>query len=100
DVRLEVTHPAHLDQRRRQEATQPDVEDEPALDDLNDRALNDLVGFLLGLDRAPGALVLGALLGQDQPALLVLLLENQGLDLVAELDDLVGVYAALDRQFL
>jgi hypothetical protein len=30
---------------------------------------------------APGALVLGALLGQDQAAFLVLLLEDQGLDL-------------------
>ena len=44
------------------------------------------------------ALVLGALLGQDQPALLVLLLEDQGLDLVADLDDLVGVDVVLDRQ--
>ena len=50
------------------------------------------------LDRAPGALVLGALLGQDQPTLLVLLLEDQGLDLVADLDDLVRVDVVLDRQ--
>src|SRR3712207_7566314 len=32
------------------------------------------------LDVTPGALVLGALLGEDEPALLVLLLENKGLD--------------------
>ena len=50
------------------------------------------------LDRAPGALVLGALLGQDQPALLVLLLEDQGLDLVADADDLGRVDVVLDRQ--
>jgi len=39
-----------------------------------------------------------ALLGQDQPAFLVLLLENQGLDLVTDGDDLVGVDVVLDRQ--
>ena len=47
--------------------------------------------FLDGLDGAPGPLVLRPLLGQDQAALFVLLLQDQGLDLLAELDDLVGV---------
>ena len=60
--------------------------------------VDDAVLFLDLLDRAPGALVLRALLGQDQPALLVLLLEDQGLDLVADLDDLVGVDVVLDRE--
>ena len=60
--------------------------------------LDDAVLLLDLLDGAPGALVLGALLGQDQPAFLVLLLEDQGLDLVADLDDLVGVDVVLDRQ--
>jgi hypothetical protein len=50
------------------------------------------------LDRAPRALVLRALLGQDQPALLVLLLEDEGFDLVADGDDLVGVDIVLDGQ--
>ena len=50
------------------------------------------------LDRAPGALVLSALLGQDQAAFLVLLLEDQGLDLVADLHDLVRVDVVLDRE--
>ena len=45
------------------------------------------------------ALVLGALLGQDQQAaFLVLLLENEGLDLVADGDDLGGVDVVLDRE--
>ncbi len=74
DVGLQVPDPAHLDQRGRQEAAQADVEDQAALDHLDDGALDDLVVFLFLLDRAPGALVLRALLGQDQPALLVLLL--------------------------
>ena len=98
DVRLEVAHPAHLDQGRRQEAAQPDVEDQAALDHLDDGAGDDAVLLLELLDRAPGALVLGALLGQDQPALLVLLLQDQGLDLVTDLDDLVGVDVVLDRE--
>jgi hypothetical protein len=82
----------------REEAAQPDVEDEPALDDLDDGAGDDAVLLLDALDRAPGALVLRALLGQDQPTLLVLLLENQGLDVVAEGHDLVGVDVVLDGQ--
>jgi hypothetical protein len=45
-----------------------------------------------------GSLVLRALLGQDQPAFLVLLLEDQGLDLVTDLDDLVRIDVMLDRQ--
>ena len=36
DVGLEVAHAAHLDQRRREEAAQADVEDQAALDDLDD----------------------------------------------------------------
>src|SRR5690348_14368907 len=78
--------------------TQGDVEDETALDDLDDGAGDDLVGFLLRLDRAPGALVLCALLGQDQAAFLVLLLEDESFHLVADLDDLVGVDVVLDGQ--
>ena len=98
DVRLQVADAAHLDQRGGEEAAEADVEDEATLDDLDDGAVDDAVLFLDLLDRAPGALVLGALLGQDQAAFLVLLLEDQGLDLVADLDDLVGVDVVLDRQ--
>jgi len=98
DVRLEVAHPAHLDQRRGQEAAQPDVEDQTTLDHLDDGAGDDAVLLLDLLDRAPGALVLGALLGEDQPAFLVLLLEDEGLDLVADGDDFVRVDVVLDGQ--
>jgi hypothetical protein len=38
------------------------------------------------------------LLGQDQPTLLVLLLQDQGLDVVADGDDVVGVDVVLDRE--
>ena len=44
------------------------------------------------------ALVLGPLLGEDQPAFLVLLGEDEGLDLVAHRHDLVGVDVVADRQ--
>ena len=90
DIGLQVAHPAQLDERCRQEAAQADVEDQAALDDLDDRTLDDAVGFLDLLDRAPRPLVLGPLLGQDQPAFLVLLLEDERLDLVADADDLGG----------
>src|SRR5699024_4075078 len=98
DVRLEVADATHLDERRGAEATETDVEDEAALDDLDDGAGDDAVLFLDLLDRAPGTLVLGALLRQDEAPLLVLLLEDEGLDGVADLDDLTGVDVVLDRQ--
>src|SRR5690606_22877748 len=97
-VGLQVTHATHLDEGGGKEAAQADVEDEAALDDLDDGAGDDAVLLLDLLDRAPGALVLGALLGQDQAALLVLLLEDQGLDLVADRDNLGGVDVVLDGQ--
>ncbi len=98
DVGLQVADPAQLDQRRRQEAPQADVEDQAALDDLDDRAADDALFFLDLLDRAPGPLVLGPLLGQDEPALLVLLLEDEGLDGVAERHDLAGIDVVADRE--
>ena len=60
--------------------------------------LDDAVLSLISLDVAPGPLVLGPLLGQDQAAVLVLLGEDEGLDLVAERHDLVGVDVVADRQ--
>ncbi len=98
DVRLEVADATHLHQGGREEATEADVEDETTLDDLDDGAGDDAVLLLDLLDRAPGALVLGALLGQDQTAFLVLLLEDEGLDRVADVDDLTGVHVVLDGQ--
>ena len=39
-----------------------------------------------------------ALLREDQPAVLVLLLEDEGLELLVEVDDLVGVDVVADRE--
>ena len=88
---LEVAHPAQLYQRRGQKAPQADVQDQAALDNL-DHLARDRAILLFGLlDVAPGPLVLGPLLGQDQMAVLVLLLEHQGFDLLSEGDDLAGI---------
>ena len=89
DVGLQLAHAAQLDQRGGQEAAQADVDDEAALDDLDDGALDDSAGLLDPLDGAPGPLVLGTLLGEDEATLLVLLLEHERLDLVTDRDDLV-----------
>ena len=58
--------------------------------------VDDTVVLLDLLHVAPGTLVLGALLRQDQSAFLVLLLENEGLDAVAHVDDVIGVDVVLD----
>ena len=98
DVRGQVAHAAQLDERRGQEAAQSDVDDEAALDDLDHRTGDDAVVFLDLLDVAPRALVLRALLGEDEAAFLVFLLEDEGLDVVADLHDLVRVDVVLDGQ--
>src|SRR3990172_7463766 len=41
--RMQVAHAAQIDERRRKEATQTDVEDEPTLHDLDDGAGDDFV---------------------------------------------------------
>ena len=97
-VGLEIADPAEVDERRGQEATETDVEDQATLDHLDDRALDDPVLLLDLLDRAPRVLVLGALLGEDQPTVLVLLLEDEGFELVVERDDLVRVDVVADRE--
>src|SRR5918994_100944 len=98
DERMEVAHAAQVDERRGQEAAQADVEDQPTLDDLDYGAGDDPVLLLDRFDRAPGPLVLGPLLRQDQAAVLVLLLEHQGFELLAEIDHLVGVDVVADRE--
>jgi hypothetical protein len=47
----------------------------------------------------PGTLVLGPLLGEDQPALVVLLVEDQGFDRLSHGDDASRVDVAADRKF-
>ena len=53
-----------------------------------------------GLDPAPGLLEAGALLGEDQAPLLVLLGEDERVDLLAELDLLGRVHRLADRELV
>ena len=99
-VGLQVAHPPQFHQRGGQEAAQADVHDEAALDHLDDLA-GDGAGLAHDLfDPAPGALVLGALLGEDEPTLLVLDLQDHGLDALAHLHDFVGVDVVADRKLV
>ena len=97
-VGLQLAHTAQLDQGGGQEAAQADVDDQAALDDLDHRARHHLAVVLLLFDGRPGPLVLRALLGQDEPPLLVLLLEHEGLDVVAERHDLGRVDVVADGE--
>src|SRR5205085_6641111 len=98
DERMEIANPSQVDQGRGKEAAQADVEDQAALDDLDDGAGDRSALRHHAFDPTPGALVLRALLGEDEAALLVLLLENEGLDVVADLHDLTGVDVVADRE--
>jgi hypothetical protein len=100
DERLQVAHPSQIDERRGEEPPQADVQDQAALDDLDHRTLDRLTRLHRLFDLAPGALVLGPLLGQDQAAFLVLLLENQRLHVLADLNDLGRLHVVADRQLL
>ena len=97
-VLVEVRHAPDVDERSGKEATHPEVDDQAALDDLDHGADDRLAGLGGSLDAAPGALEAGALLGQDQPAVLVLLGEDQRVDLLADLDLLRRVDRLADRQ--
>ena len=97
---VEVLDAADVDQRCRQEAAHAEVDDQAALDDLDHVALDGLAGLGGGLDPAPGLLEAGALLGEDQAAVLVLLGEHERVDLLAELDLLGRVDRAADRELV
>ena len=97
-VGVEILHAAKVNEGSRQEATQADVEDEAALDDFDNLAGDGLAGLELLFDADPSTLVLSTLLGEDQAAVLVFLLENKSLDFVAQGNDLGGIGILADRQ--
>src|SRR5215203_5770165 len=86
EVLVQVRDAADVHQRGRQEAADAEVDDQAALDDLDHRAGDRLAGLGGAFDAAPGALEASTLLGQDQAAVLILLREDEGVDLFAELD--------------
>ena len=97
---LEVVDAADVDERRGQEAADAEVEDQAALDDLDHGALDGLAGLGGGLDLAPGLLEAGALLGEDEAPLLVLLGEDESVDDLAQIDLVGGIHGAADRQLV
>src|SRR5207237_535500 len=97
-IGLQVTNPSQLDEGGGEEAPEADVEDQATLDDLDNGPGDHAVLLLDPLDRPPRSLVLGALLGQDQATLFVLLLEDEGFDLLARLDDLARIDVVADGE--
>src|SRR5438445_12494125 len=63
---VEVLDAADVDERRRQEASDAEVEDERALADLDHAAVDGVAAIGGGLDRLPRDLEARALLRQDQ----------------------------------
>ena len=95
---VQVLHATDVDERCRQEAADAQIEDQTALDDLDHRALDVLAGGGGGLDALPGLLKAGALLGEDQPAVLVFLDHHERVDHLAELDFVEDVDGLADGQ--
>ncbi len=99
-VLVEVGHAPDVDQRGGQEAAHPEVDDEPALDHLDDRALDRIARLGRRLDAPPRLLEAGALLGHDEAAVLVLLGEDQRVDLLAHLHFVVRIDVLADRELV
>jgi len=98
DVLGQVLHAADVDQRGRQEAAHAEVEDEPALDDLDDSALDRLAALVSLFDALPGLLEAGSLLGEDQAPVGVLFLHDERVDLLAQLHLVGGVHRLADGE--
>src|ERR1700712_1157049 len=97
---IKIVDATDVDERGGQEAANPEVEDEAALDDLDDGAFDRFARVGGDLDAAPGFLEAGALLGEDQATLGVLLGEDQRVDLLAELDLFRRVDRLADRELV
>src|SRR3954469_18842677 len=95
---VQVLDATDVDQRRRQEAADTEVEDQAALDDLDHATVHGLARLGGVLDRLPRHLEPRALLRQDQPPLGVLLRHHERVDLVADGDLVRRVHGAPDRE--
>ena len=98
EVCSKILNTTKINERSRQEATETDVEDQAALDDFDNLAGNNFASLELFLNLNPSTLVLSTLLGEDETTVLVLLLENQGLELIAQRYDLRGISILADRK--
>src|SRR5581483_4485611 len=95
---VEILHAPDVDERRRQEAADAEVEDQAALDDFDHAAVDRIAGLGGALDVLPRELEPRTLLRQDQPSLGVLFRQDERVDLVAERDFVRRVHRAPDRQ--
>src|SRR6185295_5583451 len=91
---------ADVDQRRGQEAAYAEVEDQAPLDDLDHVALDRFARLGGGLDASPGLLEAGALLGEHEAALRILLGEDERVDLLPQLDLVGRVDRLADRELV
>ena len=98
NVRCKIANTTHLNEGCGQEASQTNVKDKTALDNLNNGTGDDAVVFLDLFDVAPCTLVLCALLGEDQATFLVFLSQDESLDFIANCDYFTGIYIVLDRK--
>src|SRR5699024_10961981 len=98
NVWLHVADATHINEGYWQEATQYDINDEAALNNLDNGTVNVIfLGLQLFVCTLSG-LVLCRLLGEDQTTFFVFLGQNQSVDLIADLDNLIWVDVVLDGQ--
>jgi hypothetical protein len=97
-VLLEVLDTADVDERCGQEAAHAEVDDETALHDLDDVALDGLTALGRRLDPLPRLLEPRTLLREDQAPVGILLLEHERVDLVTDRDLLIGVHRPADAE--
>ena len=97
---VEVRDAADVDQGGRQEAADTQIQDQAALDDLDHVALDGLAGLGGSLDATPCLLEARTLLRHDESAVLVLLDEDEGIHLFAELDLFGGSDRLADGQLV
>lgn len=100
DVRLEIADAAHFDEGCGEEATQTNVQNEATLDNFDDGTADNAIGFLDIFDLGPSTLVLRALLGEQKATFFIFLLKDEGLNLIAYVDDVIRIYIMLDGEFL
>ena len=97
---VQVLHAADVDQRRRKESADAEVDDQAALDDFDHPTGHHLAVVRRLFDPLPRTLEPRTLLGEDQPPVLILLLQHQCIDQLAELDLIRGVDALSDRELV
>ncbi len=99
-VLVEVRHAADVHERGGQEPAHAQVDDQAALDDLDDRALDRLAGLCGRFDASPRFLEARALLGHDQTPVLILLGHDDRIDLLALMHLVMRIHGLADRKLV